>query len=103
MLRIKSALDAWWSLASIFSGGMLELFLLGRLSRRAGSRAAGIGVIAGVVMIAWMTLSPGWTGALANWRSPFHAFLIVVVSTVTILAVGLAASQWCRPRGNAES
>ncbi len=38
MMRIKSALDAWWELASIFSGGMLGLFLLGFISRRANER-----------------------------------------------------------------
>jgi SSS family solute:Na+ symporter len=28
MINVKSALDTWWKLASIFSGGMLGLFLL---------------------------------------------------------------------------
>ncbi len=32
MLDVKSALDAWWSLASVFSGGMLGLFLLGMIA-----------------------------------------------------------------------
>src|SRR5207247_1899867 len=40
MMRIKSALDAWWQLAGIFSGGMLGLFLLGLLCRRASNAAA---------------------------------------------------------------
>ncbi|HLR31365.1 MAG TPA: sodium:solute symporter, partial [Fodinibius sp.] len=34
MINVKSALDAWWSLASIFSGGMLGLFLLGAFAPR---------------------------------------------------------------------
>jgi SSS family solute:Na+ symporter len=97
MMQIRNALDAWWGLASIFSGGMLGLFLLGLLARRAGNRAAAMGVIAGVVMIAWMTFSPGWTGAAQTLRSPFHTLLIVVVSTLTILVVGLLAS-WLNPR-----
>ncbi len=92
MMQIRNALDAWWGLASIFSGGMLGLFLLGLLARRAGNRAAAIGVIAGVVMIAWMTFSPSWTGVAGNWRSPFHTLLIVVISTLTILIVGLFVS-----------
>ncbi len=33
MIQIKSALDAWWKPALIFSGGMLGLFLLGVMSR----------------------------------------------------------------------
>ena len=34
MINVKSALDTWWKLASIFSGGMLGLFLLGYLLRK---------------------------------------------------------------------
>lgn len=97
MMEIKSALDTWWSLASIFSGGMLGLFLLGLLSR-AGNRAAAIGVATGVLMITWMTFSPKWTGDLERFRSPFHTLLIVVVSTLTILVIGLLTSR--RPKIN---
>lgn len=97
MMQIRNALDAWWGLASIFSGGMLGLFLLGLLARRAGNRAAAIGVTAGVAMIAWMTFSTHWTGAAQTFRSPFHTLLIVVVSTLTILIVGLLVS-WMDPR-----
>ena len=35
---------AWWTLAGVFSGGMLGLFLLGFLSRRASRPAALIAV-----------------------------------------------------------
>jgi SSS family solute:Na+ symporter len=97
MMQIKSALDAWWSLASIFSGGMLGLFLLGLLARRAGNVAAACGVVTGVILIAWMTFSPKWTGTLSVYRSPFHTLLIVVASTLTILGVGLLLSFLKRP------
>ena len=33
MINVKSALDTWWKLASIFSGGSLGLFLLGVFSK----------------------------------------------------------------------
>jgi SSS family solute:Na+ symporter len=88
MMRMRSALDAWWQLASIFSGGMLGLFLLGRLSRRARDVPARIGVGAGVLTILWMTLST---------RSPFHPNLIIVMGTLMVLLVGVAASA-ARPR-----
>jgi len=92
MIHVKSALDAWWTLAGIFGGGMLGLFLLGLLSRLA-ARAAGLaGVGAGVLLILWMSLSPRWEGALAAWRSPFHSFLIIVLGTAAILLVGLAVT-----------
>jgi SSS family solute:Na+ symporter len=60
MMRVEKALDAWWQLAGIFSGGMLGLFLLGLIARRAKNPAALAGVILGVLVIVWMTFSPGW-------------------------------------------
>lgn len=97
MMRIKSALDAWWSLASIFSGGMLGLFLLGLISRRARNPAAVTAVVIGVLVICWMTFSPAWKGAWEPFRSPFHNFLVVVIGTLTILLVGLLVSRWSQP------
>jgi SSS family solute:Na+ symporter len=93
MMQIKSALDTWWQLAGIFSGGMLGLFLLGQISRRATNAAAALGVTLGVLLICWMTLSPKWSGALANFRSPFHGFLIPVFGTTIILLAGLLAGS----------
>jgi solute:Na+ symporter, SSS family len=93
MLQVRTALDAWWQLASIFSGGMLGLFLLGQIGRHARNPEAVIGVILGVLVIVWMTFSPAWTGPLAPYRSPFHSFLVVVGGTLTILLVGLLLSR----------
>ncbi|HEX2100630.1 MAG TPA: sodium:solute symporter [Candidatus Synoicihabitans sp.] len=93
MTHARSALDAWWLLAGIFGGGTLGLFLLGFLSRRASARAAAIGVAAGVLLILWMTLSPRWAALPAEWRSPFHGFLIIVFGTAAILLVGSLASR----------
>jgi SSS family solute:Na+ symporter len=101
MMRIKSALDAWWELAGIFSGGMLGLFLLGQISRRARNPAAVTGVLTGILVIVWMTFSPKWTGALEPFRSPFHSFLIIVIGTLTILLVGLTVSRLARSRTEA--
>lgn len=102
MIRVRTALDAWWELASIFSGGMLGLFLLGLISRRARNCAAATGVALGVLIILWMSLSPRFTGSLAAWRSPFHNFLVIVIGTLTILLVGLAISR-LRPRRNPDT
>lgn len=103
MMQIKSALDAWWQLAGIFSGGMLGLFLLGLLSRRAASRHAAAGVVAGVALIMWMTFSPRWTGPLAAFSSPFHTNLIVVMATMAILGVGLMGSRMTRDRSRSHT
>lgn len=95
MMRIKTALDVWWDWAGIFSGGMLGLFLLGLISKRARNADAALGVVVGVLVILWMTLSTkaGWPAALAAWKSPFHSFLTIVFGTASILVVGLALAR----------
>ncbi len=98
MINVKSALDVWWKLAGVFSGGMLGLFLLGLLARRAGNAAAAAGVVAGVLVIAWMTLSSLVPGLPEAWRSGFHDFLIPVFGTAAILLVGFAATAFLKPR-----
>ena len=90
MMSIKSTLDVWWNLAGIFSGGMLGLFLLGALSRRAGSVQAGIGMAAGVLVLLWASLSNKLDWPLAN---PLHAFMTTVLGTLTIFALGIALSR----------
>jgi len=52
-------LDVWWKLASILSGGMLGLFLLGMISR-VKNPAAITGVVIGTLVFSWATFSPVW-------------------------------------------
>jgi SSS family solute:Na+ symporter len=93
MIGVKAALDAWWTLSGIFAGGMLGLFLLGLISRRAGNPAAVTAVVVGVLVILWMTLSPGAAAWPVELQSPFHSFMTVVVGTLVILLVGLGVSS----------
>jgi solute:Na+ symporter, SSS family len=90
LVGVESVLDAWWSLASIFSGGMLGLFLLAFLSRKVRRIDAIIGVIAGVLVIMWMSLSPVYfTGEnMLAFRSPFHSNLTIVIGTLVIFLLG---------------
>ena len=90
MIGQKSLLDAWWKLSGIFAGGMLGLFLLGLISRRANNAGALAGVIVGVLVICWMTFPELLPEAL---RNPFHAHMITVIGTLTIFGVGVACSR----------
>ncbi len=95
MINVQSALDAWWKLASIFSGGMLGLFLLGYLAPKVKNTAAVIGVVAGVLVIGWMSLSPIFftKGVMLKYASPFHSYLSIVFGTVAIFIVGFLIGQ----------
>ncbi len=90
MINVQSALDAWWKLASIFSGGMLGLFLLGFFVKKVKSMAAVFGMVTGVLVIGWMSLSPlFFTGEnLKKYSSPFHSYLSIVFGTSLIFLVG---------------
>lgn len=89
LIQVTSALDAWWKLSGIFGGGMLGLFLLGMISRRAKNAGAVTAVILGAIAICWMTFSPQLTTLPAGLRSSVHAFMIPVVGTLVILLTGL--------------
>ncbi len=95
LVGVKSALDAWWSLASIFSGGMLGLFLLGFISKKTGKPEAIIGVIVGVIIIIWMSLSPLYfnEGGSIAFRSTFHTNLTIVFGTMAIFLVGFLLTK----------
>lgn len=96
MIRVRSALDAWWNLQGIFTGGMLGLFLLGLISRRARNPDAVVSVIAGILLILWLSLSKTalWPESLANWANPVHSFMTIVLGTSTIVLVGILAGRF---------
>jgi len=91
MINVKSALDAWWKLASIFSGGMLGLFLLGAFSKFRSSGGALIGVILGIAVIAWMSLS-SLAEDPSRYGNIFHSYLTIVFGTLAIFMAGFLVS-----------
>lgn len=87
---VTSALDAWWALSSIFSGGILGLFLLGFVVKKATNKAAAIGVLFGVLVIGWMSLSPVLLKetSLEGFSNTLHTNLTIVMGTLTIFIIG---------------
>jgi SSS family solute:Na+ symporter len=90
MIGVQSALEAWWKLASVFSGGMLGLFLLGFFTKKTGNKAAVTGVVLGILVIGWMSLSPVLfkDADMQYLASPFHSYLSIVFGTMTIFITG---------------
>jgi SSS family solute:Na+ symporter len=89
MIGVKSILDVWWQLSGIFAAGMLGLFLLGIVSRRAKSAEALIAVILGVLVIAWMTFSKMIPEQYAWLRNSLNSNMVIVIGTLTIFLAGI--------------
>lgn len=86
-MSVQSALDTWWALASIFSGGMLGLFLLGYISKKARNFDAVLGVVCGVILVCWIVISPF-----------VHANLAIVFGTLLIFLVGFLSANLLNKR-----
>lgn len=95
MMHIDGVLDAWWKLASIFSGGMLGLFLLALACRKPNRTASILGVVVGLLVIAWMSLSPFINEGqpFYEFRSQLHTYLTIVFGTTAIFVVGFVLTK----------
>ena len=100
LINVESALDAWWKLASVFSGGMLGLFLLGAFVEQVSVKGAVVGVILGLLVIIWMSLSPVFLadGPGSAFASPFHGYLTIVLGTLVIFLTGFGATVLFKER-----
>lgn len=83
MMQVDGVLDAWWTLASIFSGGVLGLFLLTLIARKPNRAASITAAVAGMLVVIWIALmqvtaeTPAINGKLA-----------IVFGTTVIMLVG---------------
>ena len=89
MLSVVSIIDAWWTLSSIFSGGMLGLFLLGIIPSKIGRIPALIGCLCGVAVIAWISLS----STLNLPGIHLHNYMAIVLGTTAIFITGFLCSK----------
>jgi solute:Na+ symporter, SSS family len=104
-----SILDTLFFIGSVMGAGLGGFFLLGFWSNRVNTPGAGIGLAAGVLSIAWCTVSANIRDAIASAEAgastvsdwyyvvqPYlvdiHPFFIGVVGNVVVFAVGLSAS-----------
>ena len=86
MIDVKSILDVWWKYASILSGGMLGLFLLGIFSNIKTNTNAILGLIFGILAILILTLYP----VLFEKREHLaHSYLATVIGTLVIFLTGI--------------
>ena len=89
--RAVSAVEVGMTLVAIVAGGMLGLFALGFLTRRATTRGAYVGIAASVLFTGWATL----TGPMKidlGLNFPLNQLLIGVLSQPVLFVTGYLAS-----------
>ena len=92
MINVKSALDAWWKLASIFSGGMLGLFLLATFAQVKNQVGVIVGVVFGILVIFWISAGEMLFGKDLPGTG-IHSYLSIVFGTVAIFVVGFVLTR----------
>ena len=70
-------------------------FLLGYISKKARNVDAVLGVICGIIVVVWMSLSPIFfkDGFMSEYASPFHANLTIVFGTIVIFLAGFLSMR----------
>jgi solute:Na+ symporter, SSS family len=103
----EGVLGIVFDLYAIFSGGMVGLFLLGLMTRRANKQGVYIGIACCVVFTAWATLSstsiPAETGKrlildLGDYNFTHHRYMLGVYSHLILFGVGYVASLFFASR-----
>jgi SSS family solute:Na+ symporter len=92
MIDVKGVLDTWWKFASIFSGGMLGLFILGISTTKEGKNIPILATVLGVLTLLWATLSASFPAYSLGIK--LHPYLAIVLSTCTLVVVGLVLFQF---------
>ena len=88
--KVENVLDEWYRLETIFSSGVLGLFLLGQFSKKAGPQSALFGIIASALVVAWMIFSPSWIGT--SWEpyaNKLHPFTTMFIGALCVIVIGL--------------
>ena len=82
----------YYSALSIFAGGILGLVLLALLSKKANLKGATVGIIATVIVVTWASLTKNDVIDLGPFNYNLHAYLIGLLSHITVFTVGYAVS-----------
>ena len=91
-------LSAWWALQGVLSGGMLGLFLLSMVSRRARGTAAALATALALLTIAYITFGQ----RVLPLPVPLHTNLSIVFGTLVLVVSGMAFGIFIKGGRNAD-
>jgi SSS family solute:Na+ symporter len=105
--RVKSMVEVFFVFSSIMGGGMIGMFFLGLLTRRCSRRGLYIGLLIGVIFIAWATItnSPKYLSpSTLPWLPRFavNILWLGLLGNVVVFVVGYLASLIFTPGNRAE-
>lgn len=99
------ALNLWFTVSAILSGGLAGLFVLAFLSDRAHRRGVYAGIAACLLFTAWATVTGGKEKLihLGGWNYGWDELTIGAVANFVLWVIGLAASYIIPRAGNEPS
>lgn len=103
MTNIHSMADAATEFVSLLGGGVMGVYLLGILNRRASAAAAWTGIGCGIAATLWAYFCPAGSPALP-WlpRCPLHNLWVGLMGNVVVFACGWIASLAMPSRARCE-
>jgi solute:Na+ symporter, SSS family len=94
MIKVGAFLEFYFRLFSILGGSITGLFFLALLVRRVNKRGAMAGIIAGIVITVWGSLSYMGVDTGAKWLAfPWDPMMVGVIATVAVVVFGYGASR----------
>ena len=108
----EGVLGVIFGLYAIFSAGIVGMFLLGLIVKRANTKGLYIGMIACVLFTAWGTLTttevntegiPGVLWDLGQFNFPHHTYMLGVYSHIVLFVFGWLGSYFFKPQTVAEN
>jgi SSS family solute:Na+ symporter len=99
----KGVLGIVFGLYAIFSGGIVGIFLLGLLTKRANAQGVNIGIIASILFTAYAILTSMKIGDslildLGDWNFTHHKYMLGVYTHIIVLVVGYLASLFFKSK-----
>lgn len=89
---VESVLDTWWALASIFSGGVLGLFLVAYLMPTVSRKLVSVSLLIGLATIILFSLT-AFIPSLAVLKVHPN-FIIIIGTTLTVLTSFVLKNSW---------
>ncbi len=93
-VKKQAILDTVFDLYAIFSGGLVGLFALAFLTRRANKQGALIGILLTIIFCAWGVLTAGKNPYvnLGRYNFPHDSYMLQVYPNLLLFIVGYVAS-----------